>query len=179
MRGLGLGLDEMIRSTFPNQGPEREVGRCLLVLSLCLASCGADPGAAFGKGCDPDVEAALSRLIERPADEWAFVIVEHAASEKFVQFATESGALFTDLPLVALAPDERERARALFAELGVPAPITAGAPTPGSGEPYEVSTFQKRFGTDTKAACRFADRVLREVYLLPEEAPVSIIEDGD
>lgn len=173
----------MIRPTAPNSGPARYVGRCLLVLSLCLASCGATPEVAFGEGCGPDVEAALGRLIERPAEELAFVIVEHPPSEKYVQFATEDGDLFGDLPMVALAPDERERARALFAELGVAGPVTAEAPTPGptpgTAEPYEVSTFQKRFGTDTKAACRFADRVLREVYLLPEDAPVTIIEDGD
>lgn len=150
----------------------------LFLISLCLGACGAASEAALDGACDPEVKAALGRLLERPAEEWAFVIVEHAASQKYVQFAMEGDELFTDLPLVALSPDEQERARLLFAELGVRGPVTVEAPSP-SGGVDEVSTFQKRFGRDTDEACRFVARALREVYLLPEGTQVSILEDGD
>ena len=54
-----------------------QMKRWILVLSLCcLGSCGGSVDGASGEECDPDLKAALRRLVERPDNEWAFVIVE-------------------------------------------------------------------------------------------------------
>lgn len=149
-----------------------------VALFVGATSCGASPPEVpIGELCDAGVRAALTRLIARGHDSWAFVIVEHQPSEKYVQFALEEGGLFTDLPTIALSRDEQERARALFAEIGVRDPAIVRAPVPGTKDVTTVRTFQAQFGDDVERACRFAGRVLREVYLIPEEAPLSITED--
>lgn len=149
-----------------------------VALSVGATSCGASPPEVpIGELCDAGVRAALTRLIEQGDDSWAFVIVEHPPSEDYVQFALEEDGLFTDLPTIPLTHDEQERAKVLFAEIGVQDPVVVRAPVPGTKDVTTVETFQARFGDDVERACRFAGRVFREVYLMPEGAPLSITED--
>jgi hypothetical protein len=114
----------------------------------------ADHGAA--------IETALQRLLSYKGP-GGFVIVEEAASGRFVQFAgSASEGIEIDLPAVTLSTEEYDRATELFAALGVP---------PGP------EGFRMELKPDAEHAARLAVRVLREVFEVAESAELNVTYD--
>lgn len=105
------------------------------------------------------VEQGLRALMQ--ADEGAFVVVEHAASGKFVQcMGSREEPLVLDLPRQTLSPADYERAKRLFDSLD-------GASESDVG-------FTVECGRDVDRAAEIVMRVFREIYDLAADAPVVV-----
>lgn len=149
----------------------RALAALFLSLSLVACSSGSDARA-------PDIQLAIDRLISHPGRNKRFVVVDHLATEKFVQFDFENDEVVVDLPVPALTKDELERASALFASVGIGGPtVMTDEENADTGEPMTITTFRLGFGNDSARASAFAGRVLHEVYLLPPDAKLSVTED--
>jgi len=125
---------------------------------------------------EPAVAASLQRLLSRQKQKFPFVLIEDQQTRKFVQFAMDKNGLFIDLPTVALTAPERTRAIALFRERHRE-PGTIAAPQE-NGPTQSLETFQALFGRDSQAAAHFAMRVFSEVYRLPSDAKLHVVESN-
>lgn len=132
----------------------------LLGLLLIAGSAGIPARAA-------EIGQTLARWLALPDRDDRFVVIEHAASGKFVQFEIEHDELVVDLPVIALDEAERARAAAVFASVGVDAPIEYRYQNEESGPELTITTYRLGFGSDPEAAADFVARIVREVYLLP------------
>ena len=109
-----------------------------------------------------EVQAALDALRGRPE---GFVIIEHAETQDFVQFAsTDAGGLLFDAPAQALEGDAFEAALAFFEarDLGGPKSYATLDPTTGR-EVEEQTSFQTEFQDPARAAA-FALAFLADVF---------------
>jgi len=141
----------------------------LFMLVLMAGSTGA---SAQGT----DIKGALERLVAHPERQSRFVVIDHLATGKFVQFDFTNNQILIDLPVTALTADELERARSLFASSGVASPNVITDQHAETGEEWAITTYQLGFGSDSAGATDFANRVMREVYLLPRDAPLAVTE---
>lgn len=123
------------------------------------------------------IESALSRLLVRTEGN-AFVIIEHRASGKFVQFAgSKSEPLLLDLPRQALNNAELERAIVLVRGLGADLEKWPMLDRPSGEVVGTESGFQLKLGQDTKQAADLALRIFAEVFQLPRDSPLSLEEN--
>lgn len=143
------------------------VGTLLLTLAITVFALArkparvADPRPAAGQRAR--MEAALSALRSRARG--ASVVFEDRRSRRSVRFAgSREEPLLLGVPSEGLDPAEADRARRLFAELGV-APVSA----PGAA-------FQLSLGADVARGAELAMRVMNEVYRLPPGFDLGIME---
>jgi hypothetical protein len=123
-----------------------------------------------------EIGQALTRWSALADRDERFVIVEHAASGKFVQFEIEHDEIVIDLPVIALDEAERARAATVFASVDVDAPVEYRYQNEESGPELTIMTYRLGFGTDPEAAADFAARIVREVYLLPSHDGLVVTE---
>src|SRR5262245_49775606 len=115
---------------------------------------------------DKFILRSLQSLLERdPPD--AFVILEHAATRRFVQFRRSDAGVMLDFPLRELTDDEQQRARALFAASALPNPTSAG-------EDGTSNTCEYDFGADLERAAGVADEIFRKVFGLEGSYPLFV-----
>lgn len=153
------------------------LARASILFLLLLAGVVACRAAQAGT-CEADLSGVLERLLERQARGWAFVVAEHEASGKYVQFGGDGGGIFIDLPTLALVESEVARAAAVFGEAGIRAPVEVEAIDPATDEAYLMDTYQAVFGADVPEAARFGCRVMREVYRI-EAVDSLLITEGE
>lgn len=150
-------------------------GSSLLLLAVLVTACVQIRDDSVNN--HQEIESALSRLLSR-TDGNAFVILEHKASGKFVQFAgSKSEPLLLDLPRQALNSAELERAMVLFRGLGSDLEESPILDRPGGEVIGTQSGFQLKLGQDTKQAADLALRIFAEVFQLPRDSPLSIEEN--
>ncbi len=142
------------------------VGTLLLTLAITVFALArkparvADPRPAAGQRAR--MEAALSALRSRARG--ASVVFEDRRSRRSVRFAgSREEPLLLDVPADGRDPAEADRARRLFAELGV-APGPAAAP------------LRAILGADVARGAELALRVMTEVYRLPPGFDLGIME---
>ena len=113
------------------------------------------------------IKSALASLLVQPDDAGAFVIIEDAASKKFVQFiGSRERPLLLDLPAQALSEAEFYRAVAFFHSRGVLGQEYEVFDAPGGRPVGEQFTFQLPVpSVDDATEVVFA--VFEQVYLLP------------
>lgn len=133
-----------------------------LLLGLVLVASPIESGAQ-----PAEIQRAVDAFVALPDRQDRFIVIEHPATGKFVQFEFDAGDIVIDLPVVALDEAEQERAAAVFASVGVDAPTQYEYSNEESGPTLTITTWRRAFGTDTRAAAGLAERIVREVYLLP------------
>ncbi len=120
------------------------------------------------------ISRALSVLVKSRARD-AFVIFRLKETNKAVQFiGSVREPLLFDLPLVKLNETELERARTLLGE--EPHTIQSWA-NKGTMTARETMTFQRRLGRDIPAAAKLACAIFREVYRLPPDFELEIVQN--
>lgn len=127
------------------------------------------------------IREALASLLTRTNTD-AFVILEDRSSKKFVQFA--GGArkpLLLDLPARTLASrhldrEELGRARELFAKYGVSLEERE-ARDPAGKVVGTMSGFHMSLGRDVDKATEVAREVFSEVYALPPDFRLRVVEN--
>lgn len=113
--------------------------------------------------------AALHEVLGR--NDAPFAIIEHSASGGFVQFAgSRRDPLLLELLDHGLSQEQRSRAEELFASRGG-SYVDGGPDMPGG-------SFQLDFGRNAEEAARFALRIFRDVYQLPEDAELTATVDS-
>ena len=120
------------------------------------------------------IEWALQALLCQPEGDDTFVVIEHAPSAKFVQFAGSASAPVTlDLPWQAMSEEEFYRAVNYFKRWGIAGEDNEILDAPGGIPVGEQFTFQMKFRSiDTAADVAWG--VFREVYQLPEDCPLKV-----
>lgn len=118
---------------------------------------------------------ALVALRHRGAKD-SFVLIEEPQSQKFVQFG-KGRLLCLDVPCVALAGAEADRASRFFNELGEQYPTEYHDPDPQTGQTHHGATFRHDFGQDARAAAKAAIAFFVDVYALPPDVELSIQEE--
>jgi hypothetical protein len=114
------------------------------------------------------IRRALDSLLAQPDDTGAFVIIEDAASQKFVQIAgSRERPLLLDLPAQTLSEVEFYRAVAFFKRRGVVGQEHELLDTPGGRPVTEQFTFQLQLES-VSAAIEVVDALFVEVYRLPD-----------
>lgn len=142
-----------------------------LLLGLVLATHPVEAGAQAG-----EIQRAVDAFVALPDRQDRFIIIEHPATGKFVQFEFDAGDLVIDLPVVALSETEQQRASVVFASVGVDGPTQYEYSNEESGPTLTITTWRRAFGTDARAAAGLAERIVREVYLLPVEASLVVTQ---
>jgi hypothetical protein len=113
------------------------------------------------------IKTALESLLVQPDDACAFVIVEDAESEKFIQFmGSIERPLALDLPAQTLSESEFYRAVEFFRRRGVCGQEYDLLDTTGSRRVAEQFTFQKELQSVEKAI-ELVLEVFEKVYLRP------------
>lgn len=157
------------KGPFGRSAPTRAIAALLLGLVLT-----AGPVDCWAQSAE--IQRAVDDFVALPDRHERFIIIEHPESGKFVQFEFDAGELVIDLPVVALDEVERGRAAVVFASVGVDAPTEYGYRNEEAGPDLTITTWRRAFGSDARAAGGFAQRILREVYLLPAEAALVVTE---
>jgi len=140
----------------------------MLVLLLSGPSCaGEDPAAGL-------VAAALERMAASPGKNDRFVILEDGSGEKFVQFAMEEDRFHVEVPTQILDANERPRASALFASIGIAAPNLIETESPEGA--FRMHAYQL-VRADAASAAALALRIHHEVFRI-EPAKLRIVESG-
>ena len=123
----------------------------------------------------PQVREALEALRERPE---GFVIVEHAETEQFVQYATTAGrGLLFDVPAQALDEGEFEAALDFFGERGLGEPQRYAAIDPHTGRAVEEQiSFQTEF-KEAEAAARLGLDFFAAVFGHTGAFPLRVTEE--
>jgi hypothetical protein len=120
------------------------------------------------------VTASLRELLLQPEDDLAFVIIEHSASKKFVQYSgSVSRPLFLDLPSQTLSEAEFYRAVAYFRRLGVAGAEYEVLDEPGGRPVAEQFSFQTTFRS-VETATGVALEVFEQVYRFPSNCRLSV-----
>ena len=137
---------------------------------------------------------AINLLTTNRGDDW-FTVLEEPKSEKFIQFTyDESYGLQIDLPVVALQPDELQKAEKLLAEYSIEKieiePSEDDCCCCGDKEEHgencdcdccdgekeceEVfESFNKKI-EDKSVAIEIAYRVFKEVYNMPDNTDINV-----
>ena len=119
---------------------------------------------------------ALSNLLTRTNSD-AFVIIQHQATQKFVQFAiAEQRKLLLDLPAQTLSETEFYRAVSFFQKRGVSGEEYPLLDQPGGQVAAMQFTFNMTF-THVDDAAETAHKVLGEIYGFPADCEINIIEN--
>lgn len=119
-------------------------------------------------GSATTIKEALDSLLAQPDDACAFVIVEDAASKKFVQFVGSlDRPLLLDLPAQTLSEVEFYRAVAFFKRRGVVGEENEMLDKPGGRVVGEQFTFQLQLASSSDAI-EVVDALFEEVYQLPD-----------
>jgi hypothetical protein len=114
------------------------------------------------------VRKALDSLLAQPVDAGAFVIIEDAASQKFVQFiGSLSRPLLLDLPWQTFSEAEFYRAVAFFKKRGVVGQEYETLDAPGGRPVGTQYSFQLQLDS-VSAAIEVVHALFREVYELPD-----------
>lgn len=142
-----------------------------IVFGLIIAA-----GSVVSNAAATGIRGALERLVRHPDSEQRFIVIEEAASGKFIQFDMQDRQLMLDLPLLALTPEESTRATKLFASMGLAQPAIDLSTHPASGQVQKTTTWRLGLGDDVDKAATLAERILREVYGLPAHAALAITE---
>jgi GrpB-like predicted nucleotidyltransferase (UPF0157 family) len=142
-----------------------------LLLGLVLVASPVESGAQ-----PAEIQRAVDAFIALPDRQDRFIVVEHPASGKFLQFEFEGSDLVIDLPVIALSEAEQRRALLVFASVGVDAPTEYSYRNEVSGPLQVITTWRCTFGTDARAAAGLAERIVREVYLLPADEALVVTE---
>lgn len=142
-----------------------------LLLGLVLAANPVEAGSQAG-----EIQRAVDAFVALPDRQERFIVIEHPATGKFVQFEFDAGDLVIDLPVVALDEAEQARAAIVFASVGVAAPAHYGYRNEASGPTMTITTWRQAFGTDARAAASLAERIIREVFLLPDDTALVVTE---
>ena len=127
------------------------------------------PGDSPVVSADKIILRGLQSLLERDSG-GGFVIFEHPATKRFVQFTRTNDGIMLDLPLLELSDGERSRARDLFASHG-------RAPTQSAGGARAVEIYQADFGADVDSATRTALAVFRKVFGIDGDLPLYVKTD--
>jgi hypothetical protein len=149
------------------------------VISFIALACNQSPVV----NQETQVKDALTRLLQReaviipadPGDEFVppgvfrpSVVIEEMATKKFVQFSgARDEKLILDLPSQTLDRQERVRAEAFFAKLGV-------VRQPGVHDEY---TYNLNLGNDVDRAAELTVHIFRDVYHFPESVRLLIKEN--
>ncbi|MEZ5944231.1 MAG: hypothetical protein R3C18_22810 [Planctomycetaceae bacterium] len=121
------------------------------------------------------IAAALSWLGTQ-TDDNPFVIIQHAETRKFVQFAGSAReTLLLDLPYQTLSEPEFYRAVKMFRELGISGEEHDTYDRPDGNVVGQQFTFNMAFDSVDEAALT-AQRVFREIYEYPADCPLEIIK---
>jgi|APFre7841882724_1041349.scaffolds.fasta_scaffold28187_1 GrpB-like predicted nucleotidyltransferase (UPF0157 family) len=144
-----------------------------LLLGLVLVANPVESGAQSG-----EIQRAVEAFVALPDRQDRFIVIEHPANGKYVQFEFDGSDLVIDLPVIALDEAEQQRASAVFASVGIDVPTEYSYRNEESGPKLEIRTWRRAFGMDARAAAGFAERIVREVYLLPTDASL-VVTEGD
>lgn len=153
--------------------------RKLIACLLCAALPGAFAGPPDRVDCTTQISPALVRLLARDQKEDPFVVVEHIATIKFVQYAVKEGELFIDVPTSSLSADEYKRVASIFAEAGIRDPNVVSAKSVETKKDFKLSTFQLSFGSNAAAASSFGCRVLEKGLLVPASISLAMTESPE
>lgn len=122
------------------------------------------------------IQSALAALLNRENDD-AFVVIEHEASGKFVQFSgSASEMLLLDLPAQTLSEQEFYRAVDFFRQIGVTGEEFSVLDQPGGRVVGQQFSFNVSYRSPEEAA-RTAVSIFRDVYQLSEECDLLITEN--
>jgi hypothetical protein len=124
---------------------------------------------------EKSIYTALMSLIGR-CELDSFVIFEEPQSGKFVQFH-HGPRLQLDVPLVALAGPEADKAHNFLREYGKGLPRSFRRENPDTGESGRYLAFHHDFGRDAHTAAKAVLAFFRTVYDLPSDADISITEN--
>lgn len=142
-----------------------------LLLGLVLAASPVESGAQSG-----EIARAVDAFVALPDRQDRFLVIEHPATGKFLQFEFDGSDLVIDLPVVALDAAEQQRAAAVFGSVGVDAPTDYAYSNEESGPTLRILTWRRAFGTDARAAAALAERIAREVFLLPADESLVVTQ---
>ncbi len=142
------------------------------------------------------IKNAIEMLTTNKGDDW-FTVLEEPKSEKFIQFTyDESYGLQIDLPVVALKPEELEKATKLMAEYGIAKKVIepseddcccceeehdhehgehcdCGCNCEGEEEDMKFESFNEKMDNNNKAV-EIAYRVFKEVYGLSDDTAINV-----
>ena len=119
---------------------------------------------------------ALSALQTRANDD-AFVVIQHRATQKFVQFAiAEPKKLWLDLPAQTLSEVEFYRAVDFFRKRGITGEEYAVFDRPDGEVAGTQFTFNMSFSSAIEASTT-ASKILSEVYGFLSDCELEIIEN--
>ena len=140
------------------------------------------------------IQNAIEMLTTNKGDDW-FTVLEEPKTEKFIQFTfDESYGLQVDLPVVALKPEELEKATKLMAEYGIAKrelePPEDDCCCCGDEEEHgencncnccdgeekceeKFESFNEKM-EDKNKAVELAYRVFKEVYGLSDDAAINV-----
>jgi hypothetical protein len=122
------------------------------------------------------ISEALSSLLTRPNDD-AFVVIEHAGTGKFVQFAGSATAqLLLDLPSQTLSKQEFYKAVELFREMGVIGNEHELLDKPGGQVVGRQFSFNAVFRSVSEAA-KTVEEIFATVYGYPTDCDLKIVEN--
>lgn len=151
-----------------------------IVASVMLIAVGTGTAGAQAtdqsSSCAQQLESGLQKLIDLPASQWRFVVLDEPQSGHFIQYAWWGGVT-VDLPLAALDAEQQARAAQEFERFGAGTPILERGPDGSESE--STKTFQHDFGRDTAAAARFGCEALRRVYLIDASLLLQVNIGGD
>ena len=142
------------------------------------------------------IKNAIEMLTTNKGDDW-FTVLEEPQSEKFIQFTYDEGyGLQLDLPVVALKPEELEKAEKLMAEYGIAKKVIEPSEDDccccGDEEEHEhgencncnccdgeevceqkFESFNEKMDNNDKAV-EIAYRVFKEVYGLSDDTAINV-----
>ena len=119
---------------------------------------------------------ALARLCSRHNRD-AFVIFGDAKSQKYVQFAGESGRLVLDLPSMTLDQQEMDRAKEYFGALGERLKDDQLFSEPGGKPAGTMQKFSMELGNDIEKATSITIEVFSAIYQFPPDFELEITEN--
>ena len=141
------------------------------------------------------IKNAIEMLTTNKGDDW-FTVLEEPETEKFIQFTYDEGyGLQLDLPVVALKPEELEKAEKLMAEYGIAKKVIEPSEDDcccceeehdhehgehcdcgcncEEEEDMKFESFNEKMDNNDKAV-EIAYRVFKEVYDLSDDTAINV-----
>lgn len=117
---------------------------------------------------------ALEEMLPQTSD--AFVVVQVAGTQQFIQFYSDNAGLLMDLPAVALTEAENKRATLFFEKNDVPQASDV-AVDPETEQEFTLIVWRREFAhQDTAVVADLSLQALQEIYQISRDAELEFLK---